>query len=111
MFKPKALFVKPLFKALKEIASLSGASATTKKVERVKSLLVACQGIEAKYLFRYGPLILIIIGERLLEGKLRIGLAEQTLLGSLAVASLLSRDVAVEGGTEKAIAIIKAVYT
>lgn len=52
MFKPKALQVRPLFRALKEIAMLSGASATTKKVERVKSLLVACQGIESKYLFR-----------------------------------------------------------
>lgn len=45
-----------------------------RKVGIVNGLLAACQGEEAKFIIRS------------LEGKLRIGLAEQTVLGSLASA-------------------------
>lgn len=75
MMKPKPLTVAKLFKTLREIATAQGQNATGKKIEKVKGLFVACQGSESKYLFR------------LLEGKLRIGLAEQTLLASLALAA------------------------
>lgn len=44
-------------------------------MEKVQALFTACQGVESKYLFR------------LLAGKLRIGLAEQSLLIALGQAS------------------------
>lgn len=75
MMKPKPLTVDRLYRVLTEIATASGQSATTKKLEKVQGLFVACQDHESKYLFR------------LLEGKLRIGLAEQTLLAALGLAA------------------------
>jgi len=77
LFKPKALSIASLYKSLQEIAKMSGANAMSRKVDRVQALLGACtEPCEAKYLIR------------LLEGKLRIGLAEQSLLAALAQASV-----------------------
>lgn len=75
MFQPRPLTVTGIFKVLREIAILSGHNAMGRKVEKVRALFVACQGSESKYLFR------------LLEGKLRVGLAEQSVLAALAHAS------------------------
>ncbi|KAK9240550.1 hypothetical protein V1525DRAFT_395320 [Lipomyces kononenkoae] len=74
MFKPKPLTVESVFKNLKEIAMITGSQSQSRKVGIITKMLSACQGNEAKYLVRS------------LEGKLRIHLAEKTVLTSLAQA-------------------------
>lgn len=98
MMKPKPLTLDKVFKTLKEVATASGQNATGKKMEKVTSLFVACVGHEARFLFR------------LLEGKLRIGLAEQTLLAALAQASAEFHGEAFNEPNEP-VAIIKSVYS
>jgi DNA ligase-1 len=86
MFKPKALTVRGVHKGLMDVATTSG---NGRKVDLIKKLLSAADGhmsgkvditkdkggaSEAKYLVRF------------LEGKLRLGLAEKTVLVSLAQA-------------------------
>ncbi|KAL7418448.1 ATP-dependent DNA ligase Cdc17 [Cryptotrichosporon argae] len=77
MFKPKPLTVPYVFQSLTEIAKASGNASQTKKVGIIKKLLSACQDQEAKFIVRS------------LEGKLRIGLAERTLVLALAHAMVL----------------------
>ncbi|GAA5967071.1 hypothetical protein JCM3765_001489 [Sporobolomyces pararoseus] len=72
LFKPKPLTINKIFEELTKIAKTSGQQSQTKKVGMIKGLLASCQGFETKYLIRS------------LEGKLRIGLAEKTVLVSLA---------------------------
>ncbi|KAH9065729.1 DNA ligase I [Lactarius vividus] len=78
LFKPKALTVPFVFSNLKEIALSAGHSSQGKKVSIVTKLLAACKGEEAKYIVRS------------LEGKLRIGNAERTVLVALAHAVVLA---------------------
>ena len=63
MFQPAKLAVSQVFKVLKEIASISGGSSQAKKVEKIKGLLVACRGNEAKYLIRSleGKLYIVLV--------------------------------------------------
>ena len=72
MFKPQPLTVPGVFKLLKEIAKIEGKTTKARKVNVIKKLLAACQGSEAKFLIRS------------LEGKLRIGLAEKSVLIAIA---------------------------
>lgn len=89
MFKPKPLTVRGVHKGLVDIATITGNGAQQRKVDGIKKLLSAADGhisgkvditkdkggaSEAKYLVRF------------LEGKLRLGLAEKTVLVSLAQA-------------------------
>lgn len=76
MFKPVALDIDNVFENLTKIAKSTGKDSQSKKISIINKMLTACdaKSSEAKFLIRS------------LEGKLRIGLAEKTVLISLAQA-------------------------
>jgi ATP-dependent DNA ligase len=76
--KPKPLTAKEVLEALRKISKTKGDKAQARKVDIIKGVMVRCQGSEAKYIVRA------------LQGKLRIGTAEQTVLVALAHSFALS---------------------
>ncbi|KAI0390028.1 hypothetical protein F5Y17DRAFT_446476 [Xylariaceae sp. FL0594] len=119
MFKPKPLTVRGVHKGLMEVATVTGNGAQGRKVDLIKKLLSAADAnstgkvditkdkggpSEAKYLVRF------------LEGKLRLGLAERTVLVSIAQA-VISHEMEQRGEIpsttqmEEAEALLKSVYS
>ncbi|KAK3301984.1 uncharacterized protein B0T15DRAFT_288189 [Chaetomium strumarium] len=119
MFKPKPLTVQGVHKGLMGIATVTGNGAQGRKVDGIKKLLAAADAngtgkvditkdkggpSEAKYIIRF------------LEGKLRLGLAEKTVIVSLAQA-VVAHEAAKKGKVpstsdiEKGEAILKTVYS
>lgn len=92
MFKPKALTVPGIHKAFLAIAKIDGQGAQGKKVDGIKKLLAAAdaqtagKGIDITK-DKGGPSEAKFI-VRTLEGKLRLGLAEKTVLPALAQAMI-----------------------
>lgn len=119
MFKPNPLTVQGVHKGLMSIATVTGNGAQGKKVDAIKKLLSAADAdgtgkvdikkdkggpSEAKYLVRF------------LEGKLRLGLAEKSVLVSLAQAMICHEaekkgKVPSTAEMEQAEATLKTVYS
>lgn len=118
MFKPKALTIRGVHKGLMGIATVAGNGAQGRKVDNIKKLLSSADAngtgkvditkdkggpSEAKYIIRF------------LEGKLRLGLAERTVIVSLAQAMVAHEaaqkgNVPSTGDLEKGESILKTVY-
>lgn len=118
MFKPKALTIRGVHQGLMNIATVTGNGAQGRKVDGIKKLLAAADAnstgkvditkdkggpSEAKFIIRF------------LEGKLRLGLAERTVLVSLAQA-IVAHEADAKGKVpstsdlEKGESILKTVY-
>lgn len=118
MFKPKSLTVRGIHKGLMEVATVTGNGAQGRKVDLIKKLLSSADSYsigkidinkdkggpsEAKYIVRF------------LEGKLRLGLAEKTVLVGIAQA-VVCHEAEQEGKVpsttqmEEGEAILKTVY-
>jgi len=77
--KPKPLLAKEVLSVFRQIATTTGSKSQKWKVDKIKGLLVRAQDVaESKYIIRG------------LQGKLRIGLAQSTVLISLSHAIFLS---------------------
>lgn len=119
MFKPKPLTVRGVHQGLMAIATVTGGGAQGRKVDGIKKLLSAADASgsgkvdigkdkggpsEAKFIVRF------------LEGKLRLGLAERTVLVSLAQA-VVCHEAERKGGVpstaelEKGESMLKTVYS
>jgi len=109
-FKPKPLLAKEVLQMYRLIANTSGHHSQKLKIDKIKALLVRATNLEPKFLIRG------------LQGKLRIGLAQSTVLISLAHALTLTPPASVSASSdtplsqnyitsEKAVEIIKQAYS
>ncbi|KAL4857383.1 DNA ligase 1 [Chlorella vulgaris] len=107
LFPAAALTVQTVFKTFQEICAMSGTKSGDRKRGAIVKLLARAKREEAGYVMRA------------LQGKLRIGLAEQTVLTALAHAAALEKaggagSSSVEqlaGELEQAAQIVKQVYS
>ncbi|KAF9675160.1 hypothetical protein SADUNF_Sadunf09G0003200 [Salix dunnii] len=104
MRKPDPLTIIKVFNTFQQIAKESGKDSQDKKKNHIKALLVAATDCEPQYLIR------------LLQTKLRIGLAEQTLLAALGQAAVYTEEHStppphIQSPLEEAAKIVKQVYS
>lgn len=104
MCKPEALTIQKVFKTFHLIAEESGKDSHEKKKNHIKGLLVAATDCEPQYLIR------------LLQTKLRIGLAEKTLQAALGQAAVYTEEHSkpppgTQSPVEEASNIVKQVYS
>lgn len=104
MFQPKPLTIDKVFNTFLAIAKESGANSQEKKKNHIKALLVAATESEPLYIIR------------LLQSKMRIGLAEKTVLVALGQATAYSEtcprpSLQTQTPLEEAAKIIKQVYS
>ncbi|XP_028776240.1 DNA ligase 1-like [Neltuma alba] len=104
MWKPDPLTIRKVFNTFRLIAKESGKDSQEKKKNHIKGLLVAATDCEPQYLIR------------LLQSKLRIGYAEQTLLAALGQAAVYTEGHSVpppeiQSPLEEAAKIVKQVYS
>jgi DNA ligase 1 len=119
MFKPKPLTVRGVHEGLMKVATVAGNGAQQRKVDGIKKLLSSADSSspgkvditkdkggpsEAKYIIRF------------LEGKLRLGLAERTVIVSLAQAMVAHEFAAKDkvpsaSDLEKGESLLKQVYS
>lgn len=104
MRQPPPLTVAKVFSTFQLIAKASGKDSQDRKKNLIKSLIVAAKDCEPVYLMR------------LLQAKLRIGLAEQTLLVALGQAAVYAQEHSkppkeVQSPLEEAGKIVKQVYS
>jgi DNA ligase-1 len=120
MFKPKALTVEGVRKGLMGIATVEGQGAQGRKVDGIKKLLSAADAHNSgKHIDiekdKGGPSEAKFI-VRTLEGKLRLGLAEKTVVVAVAQA-MIFHEMSQEGKTPsttdlaKAESMLKTVYS
>ncbi|RKF55649.1 DNA ligase 1 [Golovinomyces cichoracearum] len=122
MFAPKPLTIRNVHKALIEIATVSGTGAQTRKIDLIKRILSSADAKNSRVKVdisenKGGPSEAKFI-VRFLEGKLRLGLAEKTVLISLAHAVVYHEHEAKSPGiipsTEELVqgeSILKAVFS
>ena len=90
--KPKALNAAKVLAAYREICAISGSKSQDAKVGKMQKLMIAASPLEARYVTRG------------LQGKLRIGLAESTVLVGLAHAAARWPSPAAAADEEKRLA-------
>uniref|UniRef100_A0A0D9XKX2 DNA ligase n=2 Tax=Leersia perrieri TaxID=77586 RepID=A0A0D9XKX2_9ORYZ len=103
MYKPKPLTISRVLATFRTIAKESGKDSQDKKRSHIKGLLVAATDCEPQYIIR------------LLQSKMRIGLAEKTVQMALGQAAVYSENHSapskIQSPFEEAAKIIKQVYS
>uniref|UniRef100_A0A0E0IUA2 DNA ligase n=1 Tax=Oryza nivara TaxID=4536 RepID=A0A0E0IUA2_ORYNI len=103
MYKPKPLTISHVLAKFRTIAKESGKDSQDKKRNHIKGLLVAATDCEPQYI------------TRLLQSKMRIGLAEKTVQMALGQAAVYSEKHSppskIQSPFEEAAKIIKQVYS